>query len=652
MLSIPFPLPFVPSPPPAPPAVPDSTYWRLVEQWAYYLRTRWLIPNNVTTPPNNWPGTVGPWFNAFFALLYIELNFPAPLADGTLDGKPVRPRADVPIGTNPVTERNRGLPTPPIGTWTYQNIAEFHVKRHKVMITDSGEVIDRSHFFWVKNNHYDHLTGPYLVAWESRPPAIVDVRPWFDGAQDTYEFVWTSVDYVTDIFTDTYVGGVQGEAAHGVWYLHESEVGNPSSRFPTFGVERSWEEIVGYILDPQTFPGDYPAGPITPMPDVYPTPDRIPQPIPEVAPLPLTTPPYAPPVPATRTVPFARPVATTDVMLGPDGMPITEGLPGAESLPGADGLPPVPAEVPVVPAPIPIPSINPSPKPKEITETDLDGLPIPAPGITTKVTDALQHFPWPGADGIVPGGVPATLKGIANEIGRVEAKTSLIGSALDALSGIGGGGGGGPEKEVDGTTYTLTGVCETPNDAGDQPVFSTPIGTQPYSDAVIARLDAMQYLLQAHLGYKTPICGSTEPKPEGDWVTVRFESDANSPNGERPLRKLLRYRTKSGADLRTTTAYWSDFTWQAGPVCVRHSGAWWGSPQVWARDANEGKRVLRHAAREAGIDPDQNGQWSISGSRNPRYGMPGTMRVAQVGGLDWVTKREGPSALPDLAADP
>ena len=621
-IPVPVPIPQVPKPP------TGSWYWRLVEQWAYYLRTRWLIPNNVTTPPNNWPGTVGPWFNAFFALLYVELNFPASLADGTLEGKPVR-LPDAPIGTNPVPEFDRGTPTPPVGTFTYQNIKEFFVKRHRVMVTDSGNVIDRSHTFWVRNDHYSYLTGPYLADWESRAPAIIDVRRKFDGYEDNYEFVWTSVAWVTDIFTDVKKGSVQGEAAHGVWHFDEGDVGGPYSRFPDFGVETSWEEIIGYIPDPTTFPGDYPAQPITPMPDPYPAPVPIPQPSPRVEPLPMTEVAPQPIRPRVRR----PPTTTTDK---PDSVvDIT--------------APPIPADFDVVaPAPLPLPNVIPSPTPEKITETDLDGLPIPAPGITTKVTDALQHFPWPGAEGIVPGGVPSTLKGIANEIGRVEAKTSMIGAALEALSGI-GGGGGGPEKEVDGTTYTLTGVCETPNDAGAQPVFSTPIGTQPYSDAVIARLDAMQYLLQAHLGFKTPICGSTKPQLFPFWRSIRFESAEKTANGRDVARKLLRYRGDSAGDVDFLGEYWADFEWETGPVIVFHKGTPVGTPKVWAATEAEGQRVLRHAFREAGIDPDQTGQWGVSGSDHPRYGVRHTVRLACIDGCWSATARPGPNGWPEAS---
>lgn len=120
--------------------------------------------------------------------------------------------------------------------------------------------------------------------------------------------------------------------------------------------------------------------------------------------------------------------------------------------------------------------------------------------------------------------------------------------------------------------------------------------------------------------------------------------------GRAPLRKKMTYRDLSGASLESHTAHWRDFQWQAGPVCVIHKGAAWGVPQVWASSAAEGKRVIRHAGAIAGVNPDSEGEWIVTGSLNPRYGRTGTMRVRvlQEGYLS-VTKREGPDGLPEVA---
>ena len=148
-------------------------------------------------------------------------------------------------------------------------------------------------------------------------------------------------------------------------------------------------------------------------------------------------------------------------------------------------------------------------------------------------------------------------------------------------------------------------------------------------------------------------CACKDPKPElrGDWRSVHFESDAPSPGGTRPLRKYFRYRSESGSTVAQLGAHWKDFTWQAGSVIVVHKGAWWGQAKVWAASIDEGKRVIRHAAAEAGIDPDQVGEWVVTGSSDPRYGMSGTMRPVLYDGLTWATARTGPSGPPMLESD-
>ena len=115
------------------------------------------------------------------------------------------------------------------------------------------------------------------------------------------------------------------------------------------------------------------------------------------------------------------------------------------------------------------------------------------------------------------------------------------------------------------------------------------------------------------------------------------------------VAKRFRYRSESATELSGLVDHWAGFTWQAGPVCVQHSGSSVGTPQVWAASADEGKRVLRHAFGEAGVDPDQTGKWTVGGSNNARYGMPGTMRVRTTGGYYWITERLGASARPTVA---
>jgi len=204
-----------------------------------------------------------------------------------------------------------------------------------------------------------------------------------------------------------------------------------------------------------------------------------------------------------------------------------------------------------------------------------------------------------------------------------------------------------------GLIYRMVSVCE--KDASGEPISESvdvTIPTLTAPDAQLARLDAIVELLQAAKNFKQPVCPPDRPDLLGDWVTVRFESVENSPQGTRPLRKLFRYRSQSALDLGQIASYWENFTWNAGPVCVQHKNASWGTPQCWAANADEGKRVIRFAGLEAGIDPDAVGEWVLSGSSDPRFGMAGSMRVAKVEGLDWITSRQGPSGLPLLTVDP
>ncbi len=188
-------------------------------------------------------------------------------------------------------------------------------------------------------------------------------------------------------------------------------------------------------------------------------------------------------------------------------------------------------------------------------------------------------------------------------------------------------------------SFTLVAPCDK-DDQGAPEAFTVSFPLQSFSDRMLSWNVASARLLQQHLDWRTPTCrGSNEL--EGQWVTTRWISDEKMVDSSRRLRKLFRYRTQSTRDLGQLSAYWEQFTWRAGPICVRHTGAWWGDPQVWAESAEEGKRVIRHAATEAGIDPDQVGEWAVSSSRSPRYGMPGTMRVLQEAGFPWVASRDG-----------
>ena len=205
------------------------------------------------------------------------------------------------------------------------------------------------------------------------------------------------------------------------------------------------------------------------------------------------------------------------------------------------------------------------------------------------------------------------------------------------------------EAEFPGVNYEMPAPCNV--DAEGNPLIWTgEIGIQRFEPAVLDRLDAISNQVSQHLQWKTPIC-APEPTPlEGDFRTISFISDETSPYGKSRLRKRLRYRSLSGVGLGELVDYWKDFTWEAGPVVVGHVGATWGTPKVWAASEDEGKRVLRHAAGDAGIDPDQEGQWQVRSSAGTRNGVSGTMRVNKKGGYWWITARDGSENRPIVAS--
>lgn len=191
-------------------------------------------------------------------------------------------------------------------------------------------------------------------------------------------------------------------------------------------------------------------------------------------------------------------------------------------------------------------------------------------------------------------------------------------------------------------SFTMTAPCDV-DDEGEPQYRTWAFEKASFEQRMNAHQVALMEMLQQHLNWKTPTCRTNEkPQLEGTWISTRWESDSNSPAGDRPLRKLFRYRSKSTRDEEQLRQYWADFTWQAGGSIVIHKGAWWGTPKVWAASPEEGQRVLRFAGLEAGIDPDQTGEWIFSSSDSPRYGMPGTMRLEEANGTRWVTRRDGP----------
>ena len=363
--------------------------------------------------------------------------------------------------------------------------------------------------------------------------------------------------------------------------------------------------------------------------------------VPQFQPEPAVKPAWAPVVP----LPYAPPAV-------PEGEPVEE--PGvAPTTPGPTAPP---ATAPQVPAPVVPAPVVPLPLPD--AEPTQDGSIVPKPTAPVVVTRPDAHFPVPGGPPVTGNGPRPTPAGISQELGRLEQK-------LARLSNPGPGGPGDGTDRLQllfqvmaqlyefmtainaGGSYTLSSPCEL-DENGNRVVVPVDFSGAISSFGVLSnKLDALAQLLQVHKDLKQPNC-STKPVLTGEWVTVNFQSDEASSGGERPLRKVLRYRDQTAAPLETHLAHWESFAWDAGRVIVISKNLDWGTPQVWAASAAEGKRVLSHAAQMAGVDlTDPKHEWIVTGSNDPRYGRTGRMRLDTRGGKFMrVTSRPGPSGLP------
>ena len=247
----------------------------------------------------------------------------------------------------------------------------------------------------------------------------------------------------------------------------------------------------------------------------------------------------------------------------------------------------------------------------------------------------------PGPDGPLPpfvppgGGTPWWWAPLL--AGSTSAALNLIGEALKEALG----------PTLPEGSFTLQAPCDKDED-GNALTQTWTYPEQKVQERMIAHQITQLEALQTHLNWKTPICNE-QPPGEGDWRTISFISTETSPYGKSRLRKRFRYRSTSGWELGSVVDHWKDFTWSAGPVCVKHLGASWGTPTVWADSIDEGKRVIRHAAADAGIDPDQVGRWTVSGSSSPRIGVSRTMIVNTKGGYWWITARDGSNGKPLVA---
>ena len=148
---------------------------------------------------------------------------------------------------------------------------------------------------------------------------------------------------------------------------------------------------------------------------------------------------------------------------------------------------------------------------------------------------------------------------------------------------------------------------------------------------------------------KACACDDQPPTFDGEFRTISFRSDETSPYGKSRLRKRFRYRSVSGNDLGTIVDHWKDFSFEGGPYRVRWISSTWRSPEIWAASEAEGKRVIQHAATEAGFSPLETGRWSTRLSGSGRQGVPGTMRIDTTKGFYWITARDGSDTRPIVA---
>ena len=214
------------------------------------------------------------------------------------------------------------------------------------------------------------------------------------------------------------------------------------------------------------------------------------------------------------------------------------------------------------------------------------------------------------------------------------------------------GNGGASIPMLPATTYYRWGKCEKAEDWGEDPetwdglTVDWEIPQMGGIEGLAARLDSIADMISWNNWLRQPTCGPDKPQLEGRWVTAQWISDDESVDSGMRLRKRTRWRTKSSRTDFQLAEFFDTFWWDAGPVCVRHVGGWWGEPQVWAKSLEEGQRVIREIGREAGLDPDLVGEWRDAVSRNPRYGRGGRMRLRQIEGIPWISSREGPNMLP------
>ena len=205
------------------------------------------------------------------------------------------------------------------------------------------------------------------------------------------------------------------------------------------------------------------------------------------------------------------------------------------------------------------------------------------------------------------------------------------------------------DQPLPATSLSINAACEYKED-GSPEEFTINFPEQKYQDRVLDALTAqVEFAQQFHL-WKTPICGNnTKPVLFLHWRSITFESDEYTDTGNSRLVKRFRYRGSAPGDVVELANHWKDFEWDTGDVIVYHKGTGVGTPKVWAASEAEGKRVIRHAFAEAGVDPDQSGEWGVSGTDHARYGVARRVKLKRIDGAWSATARQGASGWPEAA---
>ena len=335
-------------------------------------------------------------------------------------------------------------------------------------------------------------------------------------------------------------------------------------------------------------------------------------------------------------------------------------LPGVQPAPSPEVVPSPEPEPEALPQPLPVAIPGRAPVKIPGSTSTANGTVVKPAALPVPVTDPGSVVPWPGAPAIPGTGVSPRpdLVGIAQEVGKIERKLEMMNTERPTT----------PDNPLDlvglaraiyellmGTllapTYTLDSPCEVDADGKKLPPVEVPVGPAFTAIGSVAeRIDALAELLQVHKNLKQPNCSGDQNRAtfSGEPVTVNFVSTLNSPSGTGPLRKELSYRDQTGADVCAHANHWDGFSWKSGPVQVQSKGLAWGQIQVWAVSADEGKRVIAHAAQVAGVNlSDQRHRWVVATTQSSRNGVKLEMvpQKDQWGAIR-VSKRAGSSGPP------